>query len=58
MAELKKLGIDYIIESERGARRIVPEFISCDYYDYRDGLIEPSDDFLPEYSWSEYVRIQ
>lgn len=56
-AELKKNGIEYIVESERGARRIIPEFIECDYYDYRDGLIEPSGDFLPEYPWSEYVRI-
>ncbi len=55
--ELKKNGIDYIIESERGARRIIPEFIECDYYDYRDGLIEASGDLLPEYSWAEYVRI-
>lgn len=57
MAELKKSGIEYIIESERGARRIIPEFIECDYYAYRDGLIEPSGDLLPEYSWSEFVKI-
>lgn len=57
MAELKKNGIDYIVESDRGARRIIPEFIECDYYDYRDGLIEPSGAFLPEYAWAEYVRI-
>lgn len=56
-SELKKIGIDYIIESERGARRIIPEFIKCDYYDFRDGKIEPTDDFLPEYTWSEFVRI-
>ena len=56
-SELKKIGIDYIIESERGARRIIPEFIKCDYYDFRDGKIEPTDVFLPEYTWSEFVRI-
>ncbi len=56
-SELKSLGIDYVIESERGARRIVPEFISCDYYDFRDGVIEPSDAFLPEYPWSEFIRM-
>ncbi len=57
MAELKNVGIDYIVESDRGARRIIPEFIECDYYDYRDGLVEPSGDLLPEYSWAEYVRV-
>ena len=57
MAELKSVGIDYIVESDRGARRIIPEFIECDYYDYRDGLIQPSGDLLPEYSWAEYVRV-
>lgn len=38
MAELGRNGIDYIVESDRGARRIVPECIECDYYDYRDGI--------------------
>lgn len=58
MAELRKLGIDYIVESDRGARRIVPEFIECDYYDYRDGAKEASGPLLPEYSWSEYIRLE
>ncbi len=59
MSELKKVGIEYIVESDRGARRIVPEFIDCDYYDYLDGSAEASAscEFLPEYSWSEYVQI-
>ncbi len=57
MTELKKHGIDYIIESDRGARRIIPEFINCDYYDYRDGVLKPTDALLPEYAWSEYIRI-
>lgn len=38
MTELGRNGIDYIVESDRGARRIVPECIECDYYDYRDGI--------------------
>ena len=38
MSELGRNGIDYIVESDRGARRIVPECIACDYYDYRDGV--------------------
>ena len=57
MAELRKIGVDHIVESDRGARRIVPEYIDCDYYDYRDGLKAPTDALLPEYSWSEYIRI-
>ncbi len=58
MAELRGIGIDYIVENDRGARRIIPEFIECDYYDFRDGLIEPTGDLLPEYSWSEFVRVE
>ena len=57
LSELNRNGIGHIIESDRGARRIVPEYIECDYYDYRDGLREPSGDLLPEYTWSEYIRI-
>lgn len=57
MAELRKIGVDHIVESDRGARRIVPEYIDCDYYGYRDGLKEPTDALLSEYSWSEYIRI-
>ena len=57
MSELNRNGIGYIVESDRGARRVIAEYIECDYYDYRDGLRGPSGDFLPEYSWAEYVRI-
>lgn len=59
MTELGRNGIDYIVESDRGARRIVPEYIECDYYDYRDGI----GDFptwggvLPEYAWSEFISL-
>ena len=56
-AELQRNGIDFIVENDRGARRIVPEYIECDYYDYRDGIREATGDLLPEYSWSEYIRI-
>ncbi len=57
MSELKREGIDYIVEADRGARRVIPEFINCDYYDCQDGLAEPTGDLLPEYYWSEYLRI-
>lgn len=38
MSELNRNGIGYIVESDRGARRVIAEYIECDYYDYRDGL--------------------
>lgn len=57
VAELKRNGIEYIVESDRGARRVVPERLECDYYDYRDGLRAPSGTLLPEYSWSEFILI-
>lgn len=57
MSELNRNEIGHIVESDRGARRIVPENIECDYYDYRDGLRDISGQLLPEYSWAEYVRL-
>lgn len=57
MSELNRNGIGYIVESDRGARRVVPECLECDYYDYRDGLRAPSGSLLPEYSWAEYILI-
>ena len=57
VSELKRNGIEYIVESDRGARRVVPECLECDYYDYRDGLRAPSGVLLPEYSWSEFILI-
>ena len=57
MGDLRKNGIGYILESDRGVRRIAPEYISCDYYDYRDGLKPATGALLPEYSWSEFILI-
>ena len=57
MGALRESGIDYIVESDRGVRRAVPEYISCDYYDYRDGLKPAAGALLPEYSWSEFIKI-
>ena len=47
VSELKRNGIEYIVESDRGARRVVPECLECDYYDYRDVLRAPSGVLLP-----------
>lgn len=57
IAELRREGVEYIIESDRGARRIAPEYIECDYYDYRDHVADASGPLLPEYSWSEFVSL-
>lgn len=57
MADLKEIGVDYIVESERGSRRVVPELIECDYYEYLDGRRPATGAFLPEYSWSEFIRL-
>jgi hypothetical protein len=57
MADLKEIGVDYLVESERGSRRVVPELIECDYYEYLDGKRPATGAFLPEYSWSEFIRL-
>lgn len=57
MSELNRNGIGYIVESDHGARRVVPECLECDYYDYRDGLRMPTGSLLPEYSWAEFILI-
>ncbi|MDO4615435.1 MAG: hypothetical protein Q4B15_07385, partial [Lachnospiraceae bacterium] len=55
--ELKEHGIEYIVESENGHRRIVPEAVYCDYFSYITGkpqyqhLYQGS--YLPDYSWAE-----
>ncbi|MDO4620551.1 MAG: PAS domain S-box protein [Lachnospiraceae bacterium] len=55
--ELKRLGIEYIVESAGGRRRIVPEAVYCDYFSYMTGkpqyqhLYQGS--YLLDYSWAE-----
>ncbi|MDO4518432.1 MAG: hypothetical protein Q4B78_04410, partial [Bacillota bacterium] len=55
--ELKAYGIDDIVESHNGQRRIVPEKVKCDYFEYNTGkpqyqyLFKGS--YLTEYSWAE-----
>lgn len=58
MAELRKYDIDGIVETDRGARRIVAESIECDYYDFRDGKISLPGALLPEYPWAEFIRLE
>ncbi len=55
--ELNEMGIGYIVESESGHRRIVPEEVYCDYFSYFTGkpqyqhLFQGS--YLLDYSWAE-----
>lgn len=55
--ELKEYGIDDILESDHGARRVVPEKIQCDLYDYLTGKPQYESlfkgNYMMEYSWSE-----
>ncbi len=57
MDELKVMGIDDIVESESGQRRIIPEKIYCDYFSYFTGkpqyqhLYQGS--YMLDYTWAE-----
>ncbi len=54
---LEEYDIEYIIESTSGKRRIVPENINCDFYNYLSGKPEYSGLFkgiyMYNYSWGE-----
>ncbi len=60
--ELKNLGIAYIVESESGHRRVVPEAVYCDYFSYITGkpqyqhLYQGS--YLLDYSWAENTLME
>lgn len=49
-----------ILECVSGRRRIVPEKVNCDLYDYlsrdRAEHAPPRANYLPEYSWSEFTH--
>lgn len=54
---LEEYGIGYIMESVDGKRRIIPEYIGCDLYDYLSGNEEYAGlfkgSYLTDYSWGE-----
>ena len=54
---LEEYGIADIMESVDGRRRIVPEKLRCDFYDYLSGKEEYSrlfkGSYLSNYSWGE-----
>lgn len=54
---LKEYGIDSILDSKSGKRRIVTEKVTCDYFEYlkgnRDSANFHPSGYLLEYSWAE-----
>lgn len=54
---LEEYGIGHIMESVDGKRRIIPELISCDLYDYLSGKEEYANlfkgSYLTDYAWGE-----
>lgn len=54
---LEEYGIGHIMESVDGKRRIIPESISCDLYDYLSGREEHANlfkgSYLTDYTWGE-----
>lgn len=54
---LKQYGIEDIIEKTEGKRRLVPELVDCDYYNYIKGRRIPGQQFngayMADYSWGE-----
>lgn len=55
--KLREYGIENIVESVNGSRRVVPSYIHCDLYDYLDQ--KPGSEklfrgsYLTNYSWGE-----
>ena len=57
METLKQYGIEHIIEKVSGRRRIVPEMVDCDYFNYLQGKQLKGQIFngayMSDYSWGE-----
>ncbi len=57
VTELRNYGVEDIVETENGMRRIIPEKVSCDLFDYlsgdKDALPRFNGIYLTEYPWSE-----
>ena len=54
---LKQYGIEDIIEKVDGHRRIIPEMVDCDYFNYLSGETAAKESFngvyMSDYSWGE-----
>lgn len=57
MKTLEQYGIDYIIEKVDGHRRIIPELVDCDYFNYLNGEKTAGQTFggayMSDYTWGE-----
>ena len=54
---LEEYGVADIVESVNGKRRLIPEMVKCDLYDYLTGKQEYAQlfkgSYLTNYSWGE-----
>ncbi len=56
---LEEYGIGYIVENTNGKRRVIPEMVECDYFNYMterekyQHLFTGS--YMADYSWGEYT---
>ena len=59
---LEEYGISEVVEAVDGKRRIVPEKVKCDLYDYLSGREEYAQlfkgSYLANYSWGENTLAQ
>ena len=57
MKTLEQYGIDYIVEKVDGHRRIIPELVDCDYFNYLNGEKTTGQTFggayMSDYTWGE-----
>ena len=60
IASLEKVGCGDIIVRRRGVLGIVPEKVTCDYFDWCDGKSHALDsyrgEYMSQYGWSEYTH--
>ena len=55
---LEQYGIGDIVENRNGKRRIIPEKVSCDLFDYLNGGSGFSGYYMSNYSWAEPTLAQ
>lgn len=60
LSTLKKYGAENVVEKSYNSLALNTSLVTCDYYDYINGIDpEPdtffSGDFMAQYSWAEYV---
>lgn len=52
-------GCDDVLLRQRGKLAVMPEKVSCDYFDWRAGRIDRSayaGEYMAQYSWAEYMN--